>query len=83
MRFGVTGVAELHGGRSWLQAAGAVGLVLAVVSLYAALALELEDSSSLTVLPVGRRGPSRRAVEGRWPEPLGDVATEPGVRRQL
>ena len=56
VRFGVTGVAELHGGRSWLQAAGAVGLVLAVVSFYAALALELEDSSSRTVLPVGGAG---------------------------
>jgi hypothetical protein len=47
-----------------------VGLVLGLLAVYAALALELEGSHRRTVLPVGRRSPV---------EPAG----EPGVRPQL
>ncbi|SDE37059.1 acetate uptake transporter family protein [Auraticoccus monumenti] len=82
-RFAVTGVAELDGGRTWMHAAGWVGIALAVLSGYAALALELEGSESRTVLPLGRTGASRKAVEGRMVDQLDHVATEPGVREQL
>ena len=82
-RFALTGVAEIDGGREWMTAAGWVGVVLAVLSLYAALALELEGSASRTVLPLGRNGAGRRAVDGRFPDQVQDVATEPGVRQQL
>jgi succinate-acetate transporter protein len=83
VRFGVTGVAHLDGGRSWMEAAGWVGIVLAVLSVYAALALELEGARGRTVLPLGRRGAGRQALDGRLGDQLGDVATEPGVRQQL
>lgn len=82
-RFAVTGVAELDGGRGWLSAAGWVGIGLAGLSLYAALALELEGSAGRTVLPLGRRGRSRAALDGRLADQVDDVATEPGVRQQL
>lgn len=82
-RFAVTGIAELDGGRGWATAAGWVGVALAALSLYAALALELEGSEGRTVLPLGRRGPSAAALDGRLVDQVGSVATEPGVRQQL
>jgi succinate-acetate transporter protein len=82
-RFAVTGIAEIDGSRDWMQAAGWVGLELALLSVYAALALELEDSQSRTVLPVGRTGAGKRAVDGRLLDQIEDLATEPGVRHQL
>ena len=83
VRFAVTGVAQLDGGKTWLHAAGWVGIVLALLSWYAALALELEGTMSRTVLPLGRTGASRRAVDGDLADQVGDVAKEPGVRQQL
>ena len=70
VRFVVTGIYELEASPTWKSAAGWVGLALAVLALYAALALELEASHGRTILPLGRRGPV-------------DVAVEPGVRPQL
>lgn len=68
VRFAVTGIAQLDGGESWLRVAGWTGLVLAALSTYAALALELEATAGRTVLPLGRSG---------------EVVGEPGVREQL
>jgi hypothetical protein len=82
-RFALTGIAEIDGGRSWMQAAGWLGVALAVLSAYAALALELEGSESRTVLPLGRRGASRKALDGQLSDQVADLATEPGVRQQL
>jgi hypothetical protein len=82
-RFALTGIAEIDGGRSWMQAAGWLGVALAVLSAYAALALELEGSESRTVLPLGRRGASRKALDGQLSNQVADLATDPGVRQQL
>jgi uncharacterized protein len=82
-RFALTGIAEMDGGRSWMHAAGWLGVALAVLSAYAALALELEGSESRTVLPLGRRGAGNTALSGRLDDQVADVATEPGVRQQL
>jgi succinate-acetate transporter protein len=84
-RFAVTGVAEWAASRAWLTAAGWVGVALAVLALYAALAFELEGTSGRPVLPVLRRG---RAAEAMGPpdgggQPIGDVVHAPGVRQQL
>jgi uncharacterized protein len=75
-RFVVTGVYQLEGSAAWKAAAGWTGLVLAVVALYTALALQLEGGGERTVLPVGRRG------NGRLPEGP-ELLREPGVRAQL
>jgi uncharacterized protein len=82
-RFAVTGIAEIDGGTTWMHAAGWVGIALAVLSVYAALALELEGSESRTVLPLGRTGASKKAVDSPLADQVEKVATEPGVRQQL
>jgi succinate-acetate transporter protein len=83
VRFAVTGIAQLDGGSSWLHAAGWVGVVLAAVSTYAALALELEGTDARAVLPLGRTGPSSTAVDGDLADQVEHLAIEPGVRQQL
>jgi uncharacterized protein len=83
VRFAVTGIAEINGGRGWMHAAGWIGIAVAVLSGYAALALELEGSVGRTVLPLGRTGSARVAVDGTLSDQLGDLANEPGVRQQL
>jgi succinate-acetate transporter protein len=75
-RFAVTGAYQLDGGAAWKSAAGWTGLLLAVVALYTALALQLEAGAERTVLPVGRRG------AGRLPQDTG-IRREAGVRPQL
>ncbi|MGY1844610.1 hypothetical protein [Modestobacter sp. SYSU DS0875] len=82
-RFGTTGVYEMTGSADWKAVAGWVGIALAAVALYAALALELEGAREKTVLPVGRRGAGRSAMDGRGPLDPGALAAEAGVRPQL
>jgi uncharacterized protein len=83
VRFLVTGVAHLGGDAAWMTLAGWTGLLLAVVSLYAAAAFELEGTDRRQVLPLWRRGASADAVAGSGSEQLSDVVHEPGVRQQL
>ncbi len=83
LRFLVTGVAEVSGSQAWLTAAGWVGVGLAVLALYAALALELEGVRHRTVLPLLRRGTAETAVSGDFDDEVVDVSREPGVRSQL
>lgn len=88
-RFIVTGTYEITGSGAWKTTAGWVGLALAVVAFYAALALELESVRERTVLPVGRRGRARRPwpVRHRWirqncsRRPASDHSSDSGVGR--
>jgi succinate-acetate transporter protein len=63
-RFFVSGLAAATGNADVSKAAGAIGFVLAAVAMYTAFALLLEDVRGHTVLPVGRSGPAREAIEG-------------------
>lgn len=83
VRFAVTGVAEINGAPGWLTAAGWVGVVLALLSLYAALAFELEGAENRGVLPIGRRGPAAAAVSDDDRSDVETLDKEPGVRSQL
>jgi uncharacterized protein len=83
LRFLTTGGYELSGSAGWKATAGWVGLLLAVVAFYTALAMELEGTTGRTVLPLGRRGAALAAVEGRGPLGPQDLAREAGVRPQL
>lgn len=83
LRFAVTGVAELSGTSFWLTGAGWVGLALAALSLYAALAFELEGTEHHDVLPTGRRGEAKRAVDLDRHGDAEEVRSEPGAREQL
>src|SRR6185312_9251319 len=79
-RFGVTGWYELTGTATAETTAGAVGIALAVLAFYAALALELEGARRHTILPVGRTGLAAKAAHGEKVFDSGELAREPGVR---
>ena len=81
LRFGVTGIAEISGASTWMTAAGWTGVLLAALSLYAALAFELEGTDRRAVLPLWRRGAAASAVRDDATGQLSDVADEPGVRQ--
>jgi uncharacterized protein len=68
LRFATIGLYQLTASDDWKATAGAVGLVLCALALYAALAMALEDALGRAVLPLGRRA----AIDG-----------EPGIRDQL
>jgi succinate-acetate transporter protein len=82
-RFLVTGIAQLRGSQDWLTAAGWVGFALALISLYAALAFELESLRQRGVLPTFRASSSRAALHDGLTDRPTDLAREPGVRPQL
>ena len=65
------------------QAAGWLGVPLAVFALYGGLALLLEESHQRMVLPLGRRGRARSSLEGSFAHQVHQAEQEPGVRRQL
>jgi succinate-acetate transporter protein len=81
VRFGVTGVAQLTGSTGWEDTAGMIGLLLAVLALYAATAFALEDVQQRAVLPLfrGDRGRTYEPRRGR----ADDLSRSPGVRAQL
>jgi hypothetical protein len=82
-RFFASGLAQTT--RScWVSTlAGALGFVLAAVSLYAACALLLEDVKGKTVLPTGRQGAARAPIEGDLAAQLQGIEHAAGVRRSL
>jgi uncharacterized protein len=83
VRYAVTGVAEAVTSPAWTTAAGAMGLLLAVVALYAAPAFELEDARHRTVLPLLRRGAGSLEAQDTDAVQLSRMAREAGVREQL
>lgn len=83
LRFAVTGLFQLTSNEAWENAAGVIGLLLAVFAVYAAYAAEFEDVLDRPVLPLGRRGKGKQAINGTYDEQVADVANEPGVRQQL
>ncbi|MGW6577475.1 GPR1/FUN34/YaaH family transporter [Streptomyces sp. NPDC054945] len=74
LRLALAGIQQLTRSPTWQDAAGAAGLVLTAVALYAATAFALEDTRGHPVLPVGRHGSGARAVE---------AGAEPGIRPLL
>lgn len=83
VRWWLTAVYELGAPHVWETVAGSVGVALAVLALYAALAFELEDQRRSTVLPVFRRGSGLQAISGDLYEQVSNAANEAGVRKQL
>ncbi len=83
VRFWVTAVYEWGAPHTWEVAAGAVGVALAALAVYAALAFELEDQRRETVLPTIRRGSGARAMTGDLAQQVSRANNEAGVRKQL
>lgn len=82
LKFVLTGLYERYGGVTWAHVAGWEGIVLAALAVYAALASDLEGSLHRDVLPLGRRGPGRKAIRQDLLDQLADLEREPGVRQQ-
>ncbi|HEY6935054.1 MAG TPA: hypothetical protein VI452_16760 [Marmoricola sp.] len=89
-RFAVTATAGLAssygwlGATTWTHVAGWIGIALAAVALYAAVAFELEGISHRTVLPVMRMGSGRLdAAHVDLDQQAPDLVREAGVRQQL
>jgi hypothetical protein len=74
---------ELGAGVAWNQVAGWLALVIFVVAMYGGIAFLLEDALGRTVLPLGRRGGSREAIEGSLGDQLRGLEDEAGVRHTL
>lgn len=83
LRFAVTGAYEWTGADGWRVTAGIVGLVLAVLAAYAALAMALEDTWHRTVLPLGRHAAGRGAMTRDLDAQVAQIGHEAGVRDQL
>lgn len=79
-------VAGLYGvsGQAWLgHVAGALGMLLAAVAMYAAHALMLEELRGREVLWIGRSGHVRDAMHAGLADQLNRLEQQAGVRRTL
>ncbi|MFD8704112.1 GPR1/FUN34/YaaH family transporter [Kitasatospora sp. NPDC059648] len=79
-------VAGVHGlsGAAWLgHTAGALGMLLAAVAMYAAHALMLEELRGREALWIGRSGPVRDAMHAGLAGQLNRLEQQAGVRRTL
>jgi len=82
-RFFVSGLASATGNADVSKAAGSLGFLLAAVAMYTAFALLLEDVRGRTVLPIGRSGPARQAIEGTIESQIAGYEHMAGIRRTL
>ena len=82
-RFAITGGYQLAGSDGWKDAAGVVGVALAVLAVYAAFAMALEDARRTTVLPLLRRGSGQESISGTFRDQVARLEHEGGVREQL
>jgi hypothetical protein len=82
-RFVLSGLAAATGNEGLTRTAGVFGYLLAAVAIYTAWALLLEDVRGHTVLPVGRTGPARDAIEGSLAAQLTGYEHLAGIRRTL
>jgi hypothetical protein len=78
-----SGAYELSSAFAWKYAAATEGLLLAVITLYAGLAFELEDNRRRPILPTLWRGSGRQAIAGTLADELHGLHKEAGVRKQL
>jgi succinate-acetate transporter protein len=74
---------ELGGGQTWNHVGGWLALAIFCIAMYGGIAFLLEDALGRTVLPLGRRGGSREAVEGSLSDQLRGLEDEAGVRHAL
>jgi succinate-acetate transporter protein len=82
-RFVLSGLYELTASPGLEHAAGIVGLVFVAVALYVGVASLLEDAAHRSILPLGRRGAARAAINEGLGAQLAELQQEAGVREQL
>ncbi len=81
LRFALSGAFAISGSAVVEQLAGGLGLLLAPLALYTALAAELE-AVGRPVLPLGRHGAGRIGISGSPAQQVEGIENEAGVRRQ-
>jgi len=74
---------ELGGGKGWNEVGGWLSLVIFCIAMYGGIAFLLEDMLGRDVLPLGRLGGSREAMEGDLSAQLRGLEDEAGVRHTL
>jgi len=79
----LTAVYQLGGGAGWNHVAGWLALAIFCIAMYTGVAFLLEDAKGVAILPLGRRGSSREAIEGDLAAQLQGLGDEPGVRKHL
>jgi succinate-acetate transporter protein len=79
----LSAIYQLGGGQAWNHIAGWVALSIFCIAMYGGIAFLLEDALGHTVLPLGRRGGSREAMEGGLSDQLRGLEDEAGVRHTL
>jgi succinate-acetate transporter protein len=79
----LSAIYQLGGGQTWNYVAGWVALSIFCIAMYGGIAFLLEDALGRTVLPLGRRGGAREAVEGGLSAQLRGLEDEAGVRHTL
>jgi hypothetical protein len=79
----LSAIYQLGGGKGWNEVGGWLALAIFCIAMYGGLAFLLEDATRRAVLPIGRRGSSREAIEGDMDAQLRGLADEPGVRKHL
>jgi len=79
----LTAVYQLGGGAGWNHVAGWLALAIFCIAMYTGVAFLLEDAKGVAILPLGRRGASREAIEGDLAAQLQGLGDEPGVRKHL
>jgi hypothetical protein len=76
-------VYELGGGAGWNRVGGWIALGVFCLAMYGGLAFLLEDLRGSALLPTGRKGASREAMEGGLAKQLQGLEDEAGVRHTL
>jgi succinate-acetate transporter protein len=74
---------QLGAGQRWNHSGGWLALAIFCVAMYGGIAFLLEDALGKTVLPLGRLGGSREAIEGSLSDQLRGLEDEAGVRHTL
>jgi succinate-acetate transporter protein len=82
-RFLLTGITAFAASSGLREVTGALGLAVAAVALYAALALELEGATQEAVLPTFRRAQSAMALVAPLDEQAERLEHEAGIRKNL
>jgi uncharacterized protein len=74
---------QLGAGARWNHIGGWLALGIFCIAMYGGIAFLLEDVFGRTVLPLGRKGGSREAIEGSLSDQLRGLEDEAGVRHTL
>jgi succinate-acetate transporter protein len=83
MRALLSAVYQLGAGAGWNRIGGWLALGIFAIAMYGGIAFLIEDTLGRTVLPLGRRGGSKEAIEGGLTDQLRGLEDEPGVRHTL